>query len=77
VPPAIVTQPSSQLATAGTTATLLVAAAGSPPLSYQWSFDGTDIAGATNATLVLPGVQSTNTGNYSVCVKQPGHSHQQ
>lgn len=67
-PPVIVTQPSSQLATAGTTATFLVAAAGSPPLSYQWSFDGTSIAGATNATLILPGVQSTNSGNYSVVV---------
>lgn len=62
------TQPSSQYVTEGTTATLLVAAAGSPPLSYQWSFDGTNIAGATNATLILTNIQATNTGNYSVLV---------
>ena len=34
--PAITTQPASQTITGGQTATLMVAASGSSPLSYQW-----------------------------------------
>jgi subtilase family serine protease len=41
-------------------------AAGS--LSYQWQFDGTNIANATNASLTLTNVQITNDGVYTVAV---------
>jgi uncharacterized protein YjdB len=37
-------------------------------LSYQWSFDGTPIPGATNATLALPYVAYTEAGTYGVLV---------
>jgi uncharacterized protein YjdB len=37
-------------------------------LSYQWSFDGKPIPGATNATLALPYVAYTEAGTYSVLV---------
>ncbi len=37
-------------------------------LAYQWQFDGTNIAGATNATLTLTNLQGTETGTYSVIV---------
>ena len=43
-------------------------AAGTPPLSYQWSFNSNNIVNATNATLTLANVQLTNAGNYSVTV---------
>jgi hypothetical protein len=35
-------------------------------LSFQWLFDGTNILGATNATLNFAAVQSTNAGTYAV-----------
>src|SRR5208337_5161023 len=37
-------------------------------LSYQWQFNGTNIANATNATLTLTNVQITNDGVYTVSV---------
>jgi hypothetical protein len=37
-------------------------------LSYQWLFNGTNIAGATNASLTLTNAQFTNEGVYSVTV---------
>jgi hypothetical protein len=36
--------------------------------AYQWRFDGINIPGATNATLVLADVQATNEGSYSAVV---------
>ena len=45
-----------------------VIAGGSPILSYQWSFNGTPIPGATNAVLALNSVKSTNAGTYAVTV---------
>jgi hypothetical protein len=69
LPPAILTQPANQTVSAGNNATFTAAAAGTPPLSYQWYFNtNTVLAGATNATLTLTGVQLTNAGNYTVVV---------
>src|ERR1039457_5887475 len=68
-PPAITTQPQSQSILAGQTATFSVAATGTPPLTYQWLFNGTNvISGATTNPFSLANVQSTNGGNYSVIV---------
>jgi endonuclease/exonuclease/phosphatase family metal-dependent hydrolase len=67
-PPAITTQPQSQSVLAGQTATFSVTATGTPPLSYQWFFSGTNIAGATTNPFTLANVQLTNAGNYSVVV---------
>ncbi len=39
-----------------------------PPLSYQWPFNGPNIDGATNATVVITNVQASNLGTYSVLV---------
>ncbi|MGA2786737.1 MAG: immunoglobulin domain-containing protein, partial [Verrucomicrobiota bacterium] len=66
--PVIVTQPANQTATAGGTARFSVAARGSVPLSYQWRFGGTKIAGGTNTTLTLTNVQAGEAGNYAVLV---------
>jgi hypothetical protein len=43
-------------------------AGSSGSLAYQWQFDGTNIANATNATLTLTDVQITNDGVYTVAV---------
>ena len=67
-PPVIVLQPTNQTAIAGGTATFGVTAIGSTPLTYQWSFGGTNIAGATNTLLTLTNVQLTNAGTYAVAI---------
>ncbi len=41
----------------------------SPPIiSYQWSFNGTNIADATNSILVLPSITAEQAGRYRVSV---------
>jgi subtilase family serine protease len=69
-PPVIIMQPANQTAVAGTTVQFTVAALGSKPFFYQWSFNGTNnpIVGATNATLTLSDVQLTNAGIYAVVI---------
>ena len=66
-PPAITTQPASQRILSGNTATLNVAASGSPAPTFQWyrgnSGDTTNlISGATSATFVTPNL--TTETNY-------------
>lgn len=68
-PPAITGQPQNQLVTITSNATFAVTATGTPPLRYQWFFNGTNsIAGATNSVLTIPNVQDVHAGAYSVVV---------
>ena len=67
-PPFISVQPCNQFVAAGSLATFAVAAGGTPPLAYQWSWNGTNILGATNFVLSLPNVQVANSGIYTVTV---------
>lgn len=41
---------------------------GTAPLSYQWRFNGTDVAGATSNSYVIASSQVANIGSYSVVV---------
>ena len=66
--PGITVQPASQVAIAGTNVTLLVMASGNAPLSYQWRFNGNNLAGAVSSTLTLTNVQVAQAGSYSVLV---------
>ena len=68
LPPAIVAQPTNQTVVMGQTAEFSVTATGTQPLSYQWTFDTTNIAGGTNATLVLTNVQFDQAGAYAVVI---------
>lgn len=61
-------QPTNQTALVGSTVTFTVIAGGTTPLSYRWRFNGTNLVGATSATLSLSNVQFTNAGLYSVTV---------
>ncbi len=63
-PPAITTQPSNQLVTAGQTATFSVVATGTAPLTYQWQKGTTPISGATAANYTTP-VTTTSDNNTS------------
>ena len=72
---AIGTQPSSIVAVAGAAVSFQVAAAGPPPLSYQWYFDATNsMTGATNEQLTLTNAQPAQAGNYTVVVNDPAGS---
>jgi hypothetical protein len=68
LPPSITQQPTNQTVDLGGTATFVVQAAGTPPLSYQWQKDGADRGGATNATLTLTNVAQLDAGTYRVLV---------
>jgi len=64
--PVITMQPTNQVVGEGGTATFSVIASGTPPLSYQWHFNGTNLAAATNASLTLTNVLTNQAGSYSV-----------
>jgi hypothetical protein len=66
--PAITNVPLGQVVLMGTDLSFSVAATGSEPLNYQWRFNGAPISGATNRTLQLTNVQSSQRGDYSVVV---------
>ncbi len=66
--PFVITQPQSITIISNQSATFTVAAGGTPPLAYQWQFNGTNISGATNDSLLLTNVQPGQAGNYRVQV---------
>jgi hypothetical protein len=67
--PIITSQPQSVATTVGSNATFTVTATGRMPLTYQWRFNGVNIAAATNTAYTISNVQSNNQGNYRVVVK--------
>jgi hypothetical protein len=56
-------QPTNILAGSDVTFTALAAPA---IITYQWKFNGTNIAGATNSAYPMDSVSTNQTGNYSV-----------
>jgi Regulator of chromosome condensation (RCC1) repeat/Immunoglobulin I-set domain/ZU5 domain len=67
-PPSISTQPSTLVVAPGAAATLAVAASGSGPLAYQWSLEGTPVAGATGPVLAIASVGASEAGSYTVTI---------
>jgi predicted dienelactone hydrolase len=66
--PVITTQPSDKLVNASYGATFSVGATGVAPITYQWLFDGTAIADATNSAFSVFQAQPAQSGYYSVIV---------
>ena len=67
-PPSIGLQPASLRAMIGNSVSFSVSVSGTPPFSYQWRFNGTNLLNATNAAYTIQAVGAANTGNYSVVV---------
>ena len=70
-PPAITVPPVNQTSVAGSNVVLSVVAGGTGPFSYQWSFNGTNILGATNATLTLTNLHPNQSGSYAATITTP------
>lgn len=68
IAPVITTQPQSQAMDNGNNVTFSAMATGTFPLSYQWSVNGTNLAGATNASLTLSQLSTNNAGYYYLTV---------
>lgn len=69
VAPSITTQPANKTVTLGSTATFSVVAAGTAPLTYQWSKNGSAISGATSASYTtLATVTADNGASFTVKV---------
>ena len=66
--PVITSQPYGQNCYEGDSAAFAVIADGSPPLQYQWRFNGADIGGATSSSLTLGAVMTNQAGLYSAVV---------
>ncbi len=72
--PYIAASPAGQTAASGGTASFNVTAGGQPPFTYQWWFNGTELAsggnvvGATSNLLTLSPVTTADAGRYSVVV---------
>ncbi len=66
--PTILSVSSSQTVNEGSSVTLAVSANGATPFTYQWRKDGSNVAGATTASLTLNPVRVADAGTYTVVV---------
>ena len=73
-PPTINTQPVSRTVQAGSSVSFTVVASGQGTLTYQWRFNGANIAGANASTYTIANAQTSNAGNYNVIVSNSGGS---
>ncbi len=71
---AVSTAVKTQLVQAGGAVTLTAAANGVPAPTLQWQRNGSNVAGATNATLTLENVQPASTGLYAAVATNTGGS---
>lgn len=65
-PPAITTQPQDASVAAGSAVLFAASVTGSAPMSYQWYYNGSAIAGANGPLLTLNSVNAANAGNYQL-----------
>ena len=66
-PPAFTLNPSSPMVATGRSAAFNAIATGMPAPTYQWTFNGQPISGATDAILLISGATSASAGAYA-CV---------
>jgi hypothetical protein len=66
--PVITTGPQNVSVRSGSNATFTVTASGTATLAYQWSFNGTDLSGATASGYTRAAATTNHAGTYSVTV---------
>jgi alpha-tubulin suppressor-like RCC1 family protein len=71
-PPSFTTQPTGWSVPVGFPLTLSGRVSGTAPLSYQWLFNGTNLAGATSTTLSFAALSRSNYGNYQLVATNLG-----
>ncbi len=64
--------PDSQSVPPGANVTFSVAAADPLSITYRWTFNGTNIAGATNSVYTINNAQASAAGTYTVIVSDSG-----
>jgi len=64
--PMFTLQPRGFDVVAGTNVTFTAAAIGIPDPAYQWTFNGTNVSGATSSSYTKSNVQTNDTGNCTV-----------
>jgi hypothetical protein len=65
----LLTQPRTAFAARGSRVTFNVGAnSPTPPIAYQWRFNGTEITGATASSITISNAQSAHEGEYTVAV---------
>ncbi len=70
-PPFISVAPQSTNLTVGQYPVFSVDAGGTPPLSYQWIFNGTNLLWANTNSITITNASYQNVGTYSVVVSNP------
>jgi alpha-tubulin suppressor-like RCC1 family protein len=68
VPPAITRHPINTTVYANETVRLDAIVTGTPPLSFQWQHQGTNLPGATESQLILENVQPALAGRYQLLI---------
>ena len=67
--PVLSLQPVSRTVYAGNDVSFVTAGTGSPILSYQWRFEGTNLVNETNRSLILTNVSAVNAGSYACVIR--------
>jgi hypothetical protein len=67
--PVFTTRPSSQYALVGSNCTFSAMAEATEPVSYQWYFKKKPIKGATNPTLELANLKTSQSGQYGILAR--------
>jgi hypothetical protein len=70
----LVSLPLSQDVLAGDTVTFYVETGGNSNLTFQWTFNGSAIAGATNRSYTIAKVQPTDAGDYACLISDGTNS---
>lgn len=66
--PQFQSEPGDRLVAAGASATFTVSVFGTPPFTYQWTFNGIPIPGATSSSFTVSGATPADGGSYAVVV---------